>query len=141
MIVIFCLKGPNYCWHIDGYGKLKQFRYPIHGCIDRQFKMNLAKYNIYVNRFSRKVLWLKINSSNNDPDIVTSNFLECVGQIKGTDSFVLLALSLILQNVPVWLGQTKELKTAWLLIFSLFLGETVHTLFSVLDMENQLATK
>lgn len=32
--------GPNFCWHMDEYDKLKQFGLPIHGCIDRSsFKM------------------------------------------------------------------------------------------------------
>lgn len=26
--------GPNFCWHIDGYDKLKPYGFPIHGCID-----------------------------------------------------------------------------------------------------------
>ncbi len=24
--------GPNYCWHTDGYDKLKPYGFPIHGC-------------------------------------------------------------------------------------------------------------
>ena len=28
------LQGPNWCWHIDGYDKLKPFGFPIHACID-----------------------------------------------------------------------------------------------------------
>ncbi|KAL5482214.1 hypothetical protein EMCRGX_G022511 [Ephydatia muelleri] len=27
-------KGTNWCWHIDGYDKLKHFGFPIHACID-----------------------------------------------------------------------------------------------------------
>jgi hypothetical protein len=41
--------GPNFCWHADGYDKLKPHRFPIHGCIDG---------------FSRRVLWLACNISN-----------------------------------------------------------------------------
>ena len=44
--------GPNYCWHFDGYDKLKPYGLPIHGCIDG---------------FSRKILWLKVVKSNNNP--------------------------------------------------------------------------
>lgn len=36
---------PNYCWHADGYDKLKPYGFPIHGCIDA---------------FSRRILWLEI---------------------------------------------------------------------------------
>ena len=25
--------GPNYCWHADGYDKLKPYGLPIHGCL------------------------------------------------------------------------------------------------------------
>ena len=25
---------PSYCWHLDGYDKLKPYGFPIHGCID-----------------------------------------------------------------------------------------------------------
>ena len=34
--------GPNFCWHLDGYEKLKPFGFPIHGCIDG---------------YSRKLIW------------------------------------------------------------------------------------
>jgi hypothetical protein len=26
-------QGPNFCWHIDGYDKLKPFGFPIQVCI------------------------------------------------------------------------------------------------------------
>ena len=44
--------GPNYCWHVDGYDKLKPYGLPMHGCIDG---------------FSRKIIWLKVTRTNNDP--------------------------------------------------------------------------
>ena len=31
---VYQSQGPNYCWHIDGYDKLKPFGFAIHGCID-----------------------------------------------------------------------------------------------------------
>ena len=39
--------GSNHTWHIDGYDKLKPF---IHGAIDG---------------YSRRTVWLKLSSSNN----------------------------------------------------------------------------
>lgn len=27
-------QGPNFCWHMDGYDKLKPFGFAVHGCID-----------------------------------------------------------------------------------------------------------
>ena len=36
--------GLNFCWHADGYDKLKPDGFPIHGCVDG---------------FSQKFYWLK----------------------------------------------------------------------------------
>lgn len=55
--------GPNYSWHTDGYDKLKPYGFPIHGCIDG---------------FSRRIVWLKVTRSNNDPAITGNFFLEAV---------------------------------------------------------------
>ena len=38
-------EGSNSCWHADGYGKLKPYGFPIHGCIDG---------------YSSRILWLKV---------------------------------------------------------------------------------
>ncbi|KAJ7372070.1 hypothetical protein OS493_020494 [Desmophyllum pertusum] len=62
-------KGPNYIWHIDGYDKLKPFGFCIHGAIDG---------------YSRRILWLEVGSSNNNPRIVGKYFLDCVVQVGGT---------------------------------------------------------
>ena len=59
--------GPNYCWHADGYDKLKPYGFPIHGCIDG---------------FSRRILWLEIVRSNNDPNVVGNLFLNCVNNLQ-----------------------------------------------------------
>ena len=45
--------GPNKTWHVDGYDKLKPYGFPIHGGIDG---------------FSRKIIWLKVCRTNNDPN-------------------------------------------------------------------------
>ena len=55
--------GPNFCWHIDGYDKLKPFGFAIHGGIDG---------------FSRKVLWLKVGPTNNNPYVVALYFVRTV---------------------------------------------------------------
>ncbi|XP_019850439.1 PREDICTED: uncharacterized protein LOC100641674 isoform X2 [Amphimedon queenslandica] len=60
---IYLNKGPNYLWHMDGYDKLKPYGIAIHGCIDG---------------YSRKILWLKAGSSNNDPHIIAHHYVECV---------------------------------------------------------------
>ena len=79
--------GPNDCWHIDGYGKIKSFGFPIIGCIDG---------------FSRKILWLEIVNSNNDPFVTASAYLNFISELDaiprqigtdcGTENCVLAAL-------------------------------------------------
>ena len=60
--------GPNFTWHADGYDKLKQFGFPIHGCIDG---------------FSRRIMWLEIVRTNNDPRVIGGLFLDCVKSQNG----------------------------------------------------------
>lgn len=60
--------GPNYCWHADGYDKLKPYGFPIHGCIDG---------------FSRRILWLALEKSNNDPKVIGRLFLNTVKRAEG----------------------------------------------------------
>ena len=55
--------GPNFLWHLDGYDKLKPFGFAIHGAIDG---------------FSRRILWLQVAVTNNDPLIIAEYYLKCV---------------------------------------------------------------
>ena len=55
--------GPNAAWHVDVYDKLKPYGLPIHGC---------------VNGFSRRIMWLKVCKSNNDPVVPAIVFLRAV---------------------------------------------------------------
>lgn len=66
---VYRCKGPNYLWHIDGYDKLKPFGFCIHGAIDG---------------FSRRIVWLEVASSNNDPRIIAQYFLDYVRQLGST---------------------------------------------------------
>jgi hypothetical protein len=60
--------GPNFAWHADGYDKLKPYGFPIHGCIDG---------------FSRRLIWLKVSRTNNDPAVVAGFFFEAVQSAGG----------------------------------------------------------
>ncbi len=60
--------GPNAAWHCDGYDKLKPYGFPIHGCIDG---------------WSRKILWLFVTRSNNQPHNIAAYYLETVNKYCG----------------------------------------------------------
>ena len=60
---IYNSPGPNHCWHIDSYDKLKYYGLPIHGCVDG---------------FSRKIILLEVVKSNNNPLVPAYHFLETV---------------------------------------------------------------
>jgi hypothetical protein len=46
---IYTSRGSNDCWHFDGYDKLVQYGFGIHGCVDGM---------------SRKYIWLHVAASN-----------------------------------------------------------------------------
>lgn len=62
---MYVAKGPNFIWHVDGYDKLKPYGFAIHGCIDG---------------YSRRVLWLEVSSSNNNPSVIASYYLQALKQ-------------------------------------------------------------
>ena len=70
---VYRCKGPNFLWHIDGYDKLKPFGFCVHGAIDG---------------FSRRILWLEVASSNNDPKIVAQYYLDYVRQSSATERII-----------------------------------------------------
>ena len=59
--------GPDFCWHVDGYDKLKPFGFAIHGAIDG---------------FSRKVVWLEIGPTNNNPQVIALYFVKTLLQYR-----------------------------------------------------------
>ena len=60
--------GPNFIWHVDGWDKLAPFGIAIHGAIDG---------------FSRRILWLEVNSTNKNPSVIASHYLNTVQQLGG----------------------------------------------------------
>ena len=57
---IYCSNGPNDVWNCDGYNKIEQYGFWIHGGVDL---------------FSRKILWLKIVRLNNNPIVPVALYL------------------------------------------------------------------
>ncbi|CAH3036649.1 unnamed protein product, partial [Pocillopora meandrina] len=70
---IYRCPGINGTWHLDGYDKIKPFGFPISGCIDG---------------YSRRVVFLEVASSNNDPKIIAGYYLECVKEVGGCPRLV-----------------------------------------------------
>ena len=66
-------RGPNHLWHLDGYDKLKPFGFCIHRCIDG---------------YSRRIMWLEVGTTNNDPRVIAKYYIDCVRQVGGTPSIV-----------------------------------------------------
>ena len=60
--------GPNFLWHVDGWDKLAHFGIFIHGAVDG---------------FSRRILWLEANSTNKNPGMIASHYLNTVQQLEG----------------------------------------------------------
>lgn len=59
--------GPNFVWHVDGYDKLKPYGFAIHGAIDG---------------FSRRIMWLEVGITNNNPKVTVKYFLDTLLQMK-----------------------------------------------------------
>ena len=59
--------GPDFVWHVDGYDKLKPYGFAIHGAIDG---------------FSRKVLWLRVGATNNNPKVVAKYYLQTILELQ-----------------------------------------------------------
>ena len=62
----YLVPGPNYIWHADGHDKLKWFGFAIQGCIDG---------------YSRKLIWLKISTTNNDLRVIGYYYLKCIEKL------------------------------------------------------------
>ena len=54
--------------HVDGWDKLAPFGIFIHGAVDG---------------FSRRILWLEVNSTNKNPRVIASHYLNTVEQLGG----------------------------------------------------------
>ncbi|KAK0134343.1 hypothetical protein N1851_005019 [Merluccius polli] len=65
---LYTTRGPNALWHMDSYDKLKPFGICINGCIDG---------------YSRYVLWMEAYTTNNDPKVIASYYLQCVERVGG----------------------------------------------------------
>ena len=58
--------GPDHMWHISGCDKLKPYGFTIHGAIDG---------------FTRKIIWLNVSSSNNNPAYIAYYFIQTITEL------------------------------------------------------------
>jgi hypothetical protein len=65
---IYYNDGPNDCWHIDQNDKLKPFGFPLHAGVDG---------------YSRRILWLVVTPSNNNPRVIVNQYLSQVERVGG----------------------------------------------------------
>jgi hypothetical protein len=138
--------GPNYAWHCDGYDKLKPYGFPIHGCVDG---------------WSRKVLWLYVTRSNNQPDNIAKFYLDAVEEFGGcpvdlvtdlgTENGTMAAIQAFFrddpnshryvpsprnQRIEAWWGLLrKSCTTWWINFFKDLVAQRTIDLASELDME------
>ncbi|KAK6171696.1 hypothetical protein SNE40_018136 [Patella caerulea] len=100
----YICKGPNAVWHGDGYDKIKPFGFCIHGCVDG---------------FSRRIIWLRVGETNNNPKVIARYYLEAVQQLEvvpakircdlGTENSILTNLQPLFHHDEN--GQTACLKS------------------------------
>ena len=106
--------GPNYCWHIDGYDKLKPYGFPIHGCIDG---------------WTRKIMWLRVSRTNNNPtvrsDCGTENgdvaAIQCY--FRSDEEAHIYGSSPHNQHIEGWWSFFRKSRTQWWISFFKYLIE------------------
>lgn len=83
-------------WHVDGYDKFKLYGFAISGCIDG---------------FSRKILWLKVSSTNNDPKVIAGYFIDTVKTLNGRPRTVRTDMgteNVYIENMQIYFHQLSN---------------------------------
>ena len=132
-------EGPNSCWHVDGYDKLKPYDFPIHGCIDE---------------YSRRILWLKVTKSNSHAKDPTAYYADTMNELGvcpkllqidcGTENVLMAAIQSRLQasvdarryfssfvNIRIenWWSRNRKGYTGWLINFFKDMVEPASLIF------------
>lgn len=119
--------GPNYLWHADGHDKLKRFGFAIHACIDG---------------YSRRIIWVKCSSTNNDPSVIAYYYLSAVKKLGfcartlrtdcGTENGIMASIQCGLRNtlrahiygksqhnqrIESWWSYLRKMRTQWWIEF------------------------
>ena len=97
---VYTYQGSHFIWHVDGYNKLKTFSaFPFteQSTLSWRRPLSYTKQSTdlqrdwllfdnglrheRVNGFSRKILWLKICPSNNNPYIIWYFWMKCISNL------------------------------------------------------------
>jgi hypothetical protein len=93
----FSSPGPNYVWHVDSYDKLKPYGIAINGCIDG---------------YSRYIIWLEAATTNSDPKVIASYFIESVRKRGGCPKRIRSDLgneNIFIENMQIFLrGEHRD---------------------------------
>ena len=93
---VYDSKGPGEIYHIDGNDKLKKWGICIHGEIDG---------------FSRKLLWLKAATTNNNPIVIANYFLQSIKTNGFTPKILRMdkgTENIYCENIQVYLTNNQE---------------------------------
>ena len=93
---VYDSKGPGDIYHIDGNDKLKKWGICIHGGIDG---------------FSRKLLWLKAATTNNNPIVIANYFLQSIKTNGFTPKILRMdkrTENVYCENIQVFLTNNQE---------------------------------
>lgn len=64
----YVTSGPNFLWHVNGWDKPAPLGFFVHGAVDG---------------FSRRILWLEVGSTNKNPRVIASSYLNAILQLGG----------------------------------------------------------
>ncbi|CAK6976222.1 uncharacterized protein LOC119798927 [Scomber scombrus] len=90
---LYFSRGPNFIWHIDSYDKLSPYGIGINGCIDR---------------FSRKLIWLRAARTNSDPHVIGGYYAEAIERVGGYPTLMRTDIgteNVVLRDMQVYLWQ------------------------------------
>lgn len=93
---VYETQGPNDVYHIDGNDKLKKWGFCIHGCIDG---------------FSRRIMWLSVAATNNNPLVIANYYLDCITKHKTVPKMLRMDLgteNIYCQDIQVFLTRNQE---------------------------------
>ena len=73
----YTTSGPIFLWHVDGWDNLSPFGIFIHGAVDG---------------FSRRTLWMEVNSTNKDPKVIAEGVPRRIRCNWGTENTIIRSL-------------------------------------------------